>query len=164
MFTSLRFCFQSFEVYSIHSSKMSGDSLGVSNFNRFTCNEPPVLPKQWFSGFGRSSPYARSLLDASTLASKERVYGLVCPGRFGAGCVCDGHVSQINGHFTHEPRAVIMKFWGFKRKCPKGCPKTPFKSCSVVMDPQVYCEVMSDRALNQMLFQWIFVHADPHTW
>ena len=30
---------------------------------------------------------------------------------------------------------------------------TPPKSCSVVTNHQVYCEVLCDRALNQMLFR-----------
>jgi hypothetical protein len=51
-----------------------------------------------------------------------------------------------------------------QKKSSKGCPKTPPKSCSVVTDPQVWCEVICDRVLNQMLFQWIFIHADPYTW
>jgi hypothetical protein len=40
-----------------------------------------------------------------------------------------------------------------QKKVSKGRPKTPPKSCSVVMDPQVQCEVICDRVLNQMLFQ-----------
>ena len=46
-----RFCFHSFEVYSRDSSKMIGKFPEVLNFNRlflelnrFTCNQPPVLP------------------------------------------------------------------------------------------------------------------------
>ena len=49
----IRFGVDSFEVYSIHSSKMIGKSPEVSNFsrlflklNRFICNQPPVLLKQ----------------------------------------------------------------------------------------------------------------------
>ena len=48
------FCFHSFEVYSIDSSQMIGNSPKVSNFNRlnlklnwFICNQPPVLPEYW---------------------------------------------------------------------------------------------------------------------
>ena len=40
-----------------------------------------------------------------------------------------------------------------QEKVSKGRPKTPPKSCSAVMDPQVQSEAISDRALNQMLFQ-----------
>ena len=29
----------------------------------------------------------------------------------------------IKGHFTHEPRAVTMKLWEPKRKCPKAIPR-----------------------------------------
>ena len=49
---NFRFCFRSFEVYSIHSSKMIGEFPEILNFkwsfpklNWFTCNEPPVLPE-----------------------------------------------------------------------------------------------------------------------
>jgi hypothetical protein len=45
----------------------------------------------------------------------------------------------------------------------KGCPNPPPKSCSVVTDSQVQCEVICDWALNQMLFQWISIHAGLHT-
>ena len=50
-----------------------------------------------------------------------------------------------------------------QKKVSKGHPNTPPKSCRVVMDPQVKCEVIRDQALNQMLFQCIFIHAGPHT-
>ena len=50
-----------------------------------------------------------------------------------------------------------------QKKVSKGRPKTPPKPCSVVMDPQVQREVICDRALNQMLIQWISIHASPHT-
>ena len=40
-----------------------------------------------------------------------------------------------------------------QKKVSKGRPKAPSKSCSVVTDPQVYCEAICDRVLNQMLFQ-----------
>ena len=36
---------------------------------------------------------------------------------------------------------------------------TALVSCTVVTDPQVYCEVIHDQAVNQMLFQWICIHA-----
>ena len=39
-----------------------------------------------------------------------------------------------------------------QKKVSKGHSKTPPKSCSVVAEPQVYCEVICNRALNQMLF------------
>ena len=39
------------------------------------------------------------------------------------------------------------------KKVPKGHPKTPSKSCRLVMEPRVQCEAIRDRALNQMLFQ-----------
>ena len=45
----------------------------------------------------------------------------------------------------------------------KGYPKTSSKSCIVVMNPQVQCEAICDRALNQILFQEIFIHVGPYT-
>ena len=50
------------------------------------------------------------------------------------------------------------------KKVSKGCSKTPSKSCSVVTGFQVYCEVIGDQALNQMLFQWISIQVSLHTW
>ena len=50
-------------------------------------------------------------------------------------------------------------------KVSNGRPKTPPTSCSsVVTDPWVWCEVICDWALNQMLFQWISIHAGLHAW
>ena len=46
-----------------------------------------------------------------------------------------------------------------QEKVSKGCPNTLPKSRSVVTDPQLSCEVICDRALNQMLFQCISIHA-----
>ena len=40
-----------------------------------------------------------------------------------------------------------------QKKVSKGRPHTPPSLCRVVTDPQGYCEVICDRALNQMLFQ-----------
>ena len=40
-----------------------------------------------------------------------------------------------------------------QKKVCRGRPNTPPQSCSVVTDPQVYCEAICDRALNQMLCQ-----------
>ena len=50
-----------------------------------------------------------------------------------------------------------------QKKVAKGRPKAPPKSCSVVMDPQVWCEAIWNWSLNQMLFQQISIHAGPHT-
>ena len=51
-----RVCFHSFEVYSIDSPNITGNSPEVLNFNRlflklnrFICNQPPVLPVQWLA-------------------------------------------------------------------------------------------------------------------
>ena len=40
-----------------------------------------------------------------------------------------------------------------QKKVSKCHPKKPPKSCSVVTNPQVQCEVICDKDLNQMLFQ-----------
>ena len=50
-----------------------------------------------------------------------------------------------------------------QKKVSKGRPNTPPKSCSVVTDPQVHCEAVCNRVLNQMLLQCISIHAGPHT-
>ena len=62
--------------------------------------------------------------------------------------------THIEGHLPHEPRAVTMKLWESEWQVSRACPNTPPKSCSVVTDPQVLCEVTSDRALYQMLLHW----------
>ena len=51
-----------------------------------------------------------------------------------------------------------------QRKVSKDRPNTPPQSCSVVTYPQVQCEAMCDRTLNQTLFRWISIHTGPHTW
>ena len=63
-----------------------------------------------------------------------------------------------------QESAVTVKLWEPKRKVSKGRPNTPPKSCSVVTDPQVQCEVICDRALNQMVFWWISIYVGPRTW
>jgi hypothetical protein len=40
-----------------------------------------------------------------------------------------------------------------QKEVSKGRPNTPPNSCSVLTNPQVYCEVMCNRSFNQMLFQ-----------
>ena len=75
------------------------------------------------------------------------------------------HTWANKGHLTHEPRTVTMnEIVRAQMKVSKGRPKTLPKSRSVVTDPQVYCEAICDRALDQMLFQSISIHAGPHTW
>ena len=73
---------------------------------------------------------------------------------------------MCEGHFTQEPRAKSRdhEIVRAQKKVSKGRPKTLPKPRSVVMDPQVWCEIVCDRVLNQMLFQWIPIHARPHTW
>ena len=65
---------------------------------------------------------------------------------------------------TREPRAVTMKLWEPKRKCPKAVP-THFQT-HVVWSRIFKCSVKAtcDRTLNQMLFQWVFIHVGPQTW
>ena len=68
------------------------------------------------------------------------------------------------GHFTHEPRAVTVKFGEPERKCPKAIPI--HLQNHVEWPPIFKCSVKSkcDRALNHMLSQWIFIHTGSHTW
>ena len=70
-------------------------------------------------------------------------------------------ISQGN---AREPRARDHEIMRAQKKVSKGRPKAPPKSCGVVTDPRVQCEVICDQALNQMLFQWISIHAGPHAW
>ena len=56
-----------------------------------------------------------------------------------------------------------MKIVRAQKKMSKCSPKTPPISCNVVTDPQVQCEVICDRARNQMLFQTISIHVGPPT-
>ena len=67
-------------------------------------------------------------------------------------------LEDFEGHFTHEPRAVTMTLREPKRKVSKGRPNTPQNH--VVWSQIFKCSVkpLFDRALNQMLFQWIFIH------
>ena len=71
---------------------------------------------------------------------------------------------EIPTHNTHEPRAVTMKFWEPKRKCPKAVSRHLQHHVMGSRIPPVQCEVICDRALNQLLFQRISIHAGPHTW
>ena len=50
-----------------------------------------------------------------------------------------------------------------QKEVSKGRPNTPPKSCSVVADLQVQCEIICDWVLNQMLFQRVSIHVGPHT-
>ena len=65
--------------------------------------------------------------------------------------------SVSKDHFTHNPRAITAKLWAPDRKCPKAdSPNTTPKSCSVVTNAQAQRDIMHDRTLNQMEFQWNF--------
>ena len=72
-----------------------------------------------------------------------------------------GWLMKATSHMSQEP-------WPWNCESPKESVQrpsnTPPKSCSVVTDPQLYCEVICDWVINQMLFQWICIHAGPHTW
>ena len=50
-----------------------------------------------------------------------------------------------------------------QKKVFKGRPKTPPKSCNVITNPQVKCEVICNQALNQMVFQRTSIHAGHQT-
>jgi len=60
--------------------------------------------------------------------------------------------TMSEGHFTHEPRAVTMKLWEPKRKCPKAV-RTHLQN-HLVWSQTLKCrvKVICDRTLNQMLF------------
>ena len=67
------------------------------------------------------------------------------------------------GHFTHEPRAMTMKLWEPKRKCPNTVPTHLHNH--VVWSRILKCSVKSyvTGPLDQMLFHWISIHAGPDT-
>jgi hypothetical protein len=69
------------------------------------------------------------------------------------------------GHFTHEPRAVTVKLWEPKRKCPKAVVPTHLQ-IHKVWSRTLECSVKSyvTGAFNQMLFQWVLIHAGLQTW
>jgi hypothetical protein len=67
--------------------------------------------------------------------------------------VCLRLLSQGGGPLHTRAKSRDHEIVRAQKKVSKGHPKTPPKSWSVVTDPQVYCEVMCNRALNQMLFQ-----------
>ena len=58
------------------------------------------------------------------------------------------------------------KLWEPTRRGFKGRPNMPPKSCSVVMDAQVWCEVVCDQALNQMdiLMDFLFMRVPTRPW
>ncbi len=56
-----------------------------------------------------------------------------------------------------------MKIVRAQKEVSKGRPRHLQNHVGVVTDPQVYCEVICDRVLNQILSQRIFIHAGPHT-
>jgi hypothetical protein len=74
---------------------------------------------------------------------------------FGMWCIKNGIIIH-QGYLTHKPRVVTMKLWVPKRKCPKAVPT--YLQHHVIWSRS--CEVVCDRALNQMLFQWISIHSD----
>ena len=67
-------------------------------------------------------------------------------------------------HFTHEPRAVTMKFWEPKRKCPKAV-LTHLQNHHVVRSwtsSVVWSHMWP--CPQPMLFQWISIQTCSHTW
>ena len=89
----------------------------------------------------------------------QQLRGVVC----GWSPLIHGQMTNIEGHFTREPRAVTMKLWGLKRKCPKVVPqdlqdhviwwralKCSVKSC--VTGPSTKCY------FNEFLFMRVLTH------
>ena len=75
---------------------------------------------------------------------------------------------SIKGHFTHEPRAVTMKLWEPKRKCPMAIP-THLQN-HVVWSHALKCSVKSYVSrpstkcyFNERLFMWVLTH-DKMEW
>ena len=68
---------------------------------------------------------------------------------------------MATSHTTQEP---WPRNYGSPKESVLRPSPTPSKSRSVVTDPQVYCEVICDQALNQMLFQWTSIIVSPRTW
>ena len=69
----------------------------------------------------------------------------------------------VKGHFTHEPRAVTMKLWEPKRKCPKVVP-THFQD-HVLWSRTLKCSVKpyvtgssTKRYFNECLFMHVLSH------
>ena len=52
--------------------------------------------------------------------------------------------------------------WEPKRKCPKAVPTHLHNRVMWSRTLKCKCEFICDRTLNQMLFQWIFIHAGLH--
>ena len=81
----------------------------------------------------------------------------------GIGIMVEPIESQTKGHFTHELRAVNMKLWELKRKCPKAVPRQ-FQN-HVVWSWTLKCIVKSYATmpsikcyLNEFLFMWVLTH------
>ena len=72
------------------------------------------------------------------------------------------HGDQVNyivtsqGHSTQRAKSRDRGIVRAQEKVPNGRRKTPPKSWSVVVDPQVLCEVICDQVLNQLLFSMNF--------
>jgi hypothetical protein len=74
-----------------------------------------------------------------------------------------GHEGSTKGRFTHKPRAVTMKLWEPKRKCPKAVP-TQIQN-HVVWSRILKCSVKSYVTGPQPnAFPWISIHIGLHTW
>ena len=75
----------------------------------------------------------------------------------------------VRGHFTHEPRAMTMKLWEPKRKCPKAVP-THLQS-RVVWSGTLKCSAKSyvtapstKLYFNEFLFMRILTHDKEVDW
>jgi hypothetical protein len=75
-----------------------------------------------------------SVLELENLKLHERQVRKHSRIRWFQTCLC---LSEAKGHLIHVPRAVPMKLWEPKRKCPKAVLRHFPKSCSVVTAPSV---------------------------
>ena len=71
----------------------------------------------------------------------------------------------LSPHFTHKPRAVTMKSWEPKRKCPKAVPRH-FQNCVVwswARDCSVKSYVTRPSSTNCHFNEFLFM-LGPYTW
>jgi hypothetical protein len=70
-------------------------------------------------------PHFRSLLVRRSQSSLNvpNAFPRALPERHWGACITTELFCLIRDHFTHEPRAVTMRLWEPKRKCPKAVPR-----------------------------------------
>ena len=73
-------------------------------------------------------------------------------------------IMQTESHFTHEPRAVTMKLWEPKRKCPKAAVPTHLQHHVVVWSWALKCSVKPyvTGPSTKCYFNEFSIHAGPH--